>query len=57
MSVKEVTVCPIKESRTLKGFMCKKCKHFIKKTWYEAGKPVDLFCDYHLTAIEKQFLK
>ena len=57
MSVKEVTECPIDASRKLKGWTCKRCKHFTKKTWYEAGKPVDLFCDFHLTAIEKQFLK
>ena len=56
MPIKKIKTCPKNKSIKLKGWRCKRCKHYNKKQWFSYGKPVDTFCTLDMNDTEKKYL-
>jgi hypothetical protein len=54
---KKIKKCPKSKLIKLKGKKCKKCEFYSPKKWYVKGEEIDVFCTYHMTPVERKFIK
>lgn len=53
----KVKKCPLGKTKKLKGWKCRRCKHYNPRKWYSIKGEVDVFCDAEYNPHEKKYLK